>query len=181
MVIDIDKYVDFLCLHKLSTSQFLILWLIYIKDQNNINKTQEKGLFSKHDLEYLIDTKFLLNYGSKINIIDYTVSEKFTKAILIDEDDAYEELCSVYPPWMIVKGVKWPMIKGDPYKIAKEYYKCHKGNKLSHERIYSITERYFKTNPVQGNIEDYILNRRWNLLEEDLQKSGGLQDAFKTL
>lgn len=188
MITDIDKYVDFLCKHRLSESQFLILWLVYTKDKNNLNKyIQVKGNFSKHDIHYLIDCKFLDYYNDRdiingnFNMIDFQVSEKFSKIVIIDEDDAYEELCSVYPKWMEVKGTKWPMIKGDPMKIGKSYYKAIKGNKLAHQRVIDITIKYFKNKPVLSNIEDYVLNRRWNLLEEELDKSGGSQDVFKTL
>jgi hypothetical protein len=183
MITDIDKYVDFLCRHQINEHQFLILWLIFNKDTESIKKyKQAKGEFSTIDIEYLIDRGWItdFNVASAYNIFNMLVTDKFTKAVVIDEDDAYEELCKVYPPWMTIKGVKVPMISGDPSKLSKEYHKAHKGNRLAHQRILSITERYFKNKPPMTKIENYILNRHWNLLESELDKGVG-QDVFKTL
>jgi hypothetical protein len=51
---------------------------------------------------------------------------------------------------------------------------------LAHNRVIDITSRYFKDHPPLGKIEDYILNRQWNLLEEELTK-GSNKDAFTKL
>lgn len=182
MIVDIDKYVNILITQRISAHQFLILWLVHHKDRKNLEHLIATNNISKHDISYLVDINLLQDWNNGQGaLVDYIVTEKFTRAIFVDEDDAYEQLCSVYPPWMIVKGTKWPMIKGDPYKIGKEYFKCHKGSRSEHERIMNITIKYFKTKPVMGNIEDYILNRRWNLLEKELDKSGGGQDAIGVL
>lgn len=185
MITDISKYIDFLCDLGISEGQFLILWLIHTKDKVSITKYKNcKGEFSIHDIEYLIDRDYINDFGiikdgkRDYNIYDFLVTDKFSKVVIIDEEDAYQELCAVYPPWMTVKGTKWPMIKGDPYKIGKEYYKCYKGNRLAHNRIVDITKRYFSNHLVQGNIEDYILNRRWNLLESEVRD---ISDSFKTM
>ncbi len=186
MIADINKYVDFLISNNLTEHQFLILWLIQTKDEENIKRYRNKfGQFDVDQIFKLIEYGWIEDFGTvkddkqNFNIYNFLVNDKFTKNVVVDEEDAYQELCAVYPKWMDVKGTKWPMIKGDPYKIAKEYLKCHKKNKLAHDRIVRITEQYFKNHPVQGNIEDYILNRRWNLLEELITTS--TTDSFKKL
>lgn len=181
MITDIDKYVEFLCKHGINEHQFLILWLVHNKDTESIKKYKiAKGDFSSIDIEYLIDNGFLINLGTGYNIFDIIVTDKFSKVIVIDEDDAYEELCKVYPPWIDVRGIKYPTIKGDPMVVAKDYKKAHKGNRIAHQRILDITTKYYKTHKVTGNIHDYIQNRRWNLLEEELGKGAGT-DAFRSL
>lgn len=186
MISDINKYVDFLTINKLSEHQFLILWLVYTKDQENIKKLKNCRGFDIHAIEYLITHKWLDDFGlvkdnqHTFNIYDFIVTDKFTKVVVIDEDDAYEELVAVYPKWMTIQGIKRPAANGDPYKLAKEYFKYYKGNRIAHNRVIDITERYFKNNPVVEGIEKYILNRRWNLLEEELSSGKGI-DVFKTL
>lgn len=187
MITDIDKYVDFLCKYKINEHQFLILWLVHTKDEQNIKKYKDiKGQFNVYDIQYLIDIGFIDDFGlvndnkRDYNIFDFIVTDKFSKAVVIDEEDAYEELCKVYPPWINVKGIKYPTIKGDPTVVAKDYFKCFKGNRLAHERIVDITRRYYQRNPPTGNIHDYILNRRWNLLENELFSGAG-SDAFKVM
>lgn len=174
MIADINKYVDFLTINKLSEHCFLILWLVHTKDQENIKKYKNAfGNFDSNAIQYLIDTGWLIDLHFSVdssireyNINDFMVTDKFVKNTIVDEEDAYQELCSVYPKWMTIKGNKVPMITGDPYKLAKEYHKYHKNNKITHERVMSITSRYFKDHPPQVNIQNYILNRHWNQLEE---------------
>jgi hypothetical protein len=186
MITDIDKYVEFLCHHRLNEHQFLILWLIHTKDTKSIAKYKDsKGNFNIHDIQYLIDIGFIDDFGLStnnpyFNIFDFIVTDKFSKVVVIDEEDSYEELCKVYPPWIKVQGTKYPTITGDPRVISKDYFKCHKGNRLAHQRIVDITKRYYNVNPPTGKIHNYILNRQWNLLEEELNLGVG-SDAFKVL
>lgn len=185
MITDIDKYVSFLADNKLTEHQFLILWLIHTKDENNIKRYKQSfGQFDVGQVIDLINRKWIDDFGivkdnkQEFNIYKFIVGEKFAK-LIIDQEDAYEELCVVYPKFMDVKGTKYPMIKGDPYKNAKEYFKYHKGNKIKHEEAVDITKKYYTNHKVTGNIEDYILNKRWKLLKEELGGSSG--DVFETL
>lgn len=185
MISDVDKYVSFLADNHITEHQFLILWLVYTKDTANIKKYKQSfGDFDYQAIQYLIDSGWLDDFGiagqaREYNIYDFIVTEKFMK-VVIDEEDAYKELCDVYPKWMVVKGTKWPMIKGDPEENAKHYKRFHKNNRLVHDRVIRITKEYFKTNPVQSNILDYIQNRRWELLDAELKQGVG-KDAFRTL
>jgi len=155
MIADINKYVNFLTENHLSENHFLILWLVYTKDVENIKKY--KQTFGDFDVNAII------------------------KRIVIDEEDSYEELCQVYPKWLLINGSKVPAITGDPVKIAKDYLKCHKKNRIAHERVINITKNWFKSKPyAQEKIENYILNRRWNLYEEELTK-GSKENIFQTL
>jgi hypothetical protein len=186
MLIDISKYIDILCEHKISEQQFLILWLVHTKDTENIKKYKEKkGQFNILDLQYLVDIGLLMDFRrteqDEWNIYDLLVTDKFTKSVIIDEEDAYEELVKVYPPWFYVKGTKWPSVKGNPIELTKEYKKCHKNNKAAHERIIHITSTYFKGKYAIAKIEDYIRNRMWNLLETELEKEVQKDNIFKTL
>lgn len=175
MISDIDKYVDFLVDNDLNEHSFLILWLVHTKDVENIKKYKLKfGNFSSDAIEYLIDRGWLidLHYSAnglrEYNINELLVSDKFVNRVVIDEEDAYEELVRAYPKWIKINGVNRPTTNGNPRELAKEYLKYHRKNKLAHERVLNITTRYFQSNPVFEGIEKYILHRHWNLLEEKL-------------
>jgi hypothetical protein len=185
MISDISKYVDFLTEHEISEHQFLLLWLIHTKDIVNIKKY--KKVFKEFNTEAivdLIDRGWIDDFGlvkdnmRTYNIYDFMVTETFTKAVIVDEEDAYEELKKVYPKWFNIGGNRIPAITGDPRLIAKEYWKCHKGNKLIHQKIVEITKKALEGKPPPVKIENYILNRMWELLEEDTQ---GSKDAFTIL
>lgn len=185
MITDISKYVEFLADNKLSEHQFLILWLVHTKDKANIAKyIRGLGEFNFEAIEDLIDRGWIDDFGlvkdgkRTYNIYDFIVTDTFIKACIVDEEDAYEELKKVYPKWFTINGKRVPAITGDPLEIAKMYFKCHKGNKLAHEKIVSITKKYHEKNkdPMM-KIQNYIANRTWELIEEDTNTP----DAFTTL
>lgn len=188
MISDINAYVDFLTKNKISEHQFLILWLVHTKDKENIKKYKQSfGEFDLHALQALIDRNWLDDFGlvtdniRTFNIYDFIVTDKFTNVVVIDEEDSYEELCKVYPNWLFINGVKIPAVTGDPSINSKEYFRYHKGNRLAHQRVVSILRKWFANKPyAQEKISNFILNRRWNLLDEEMNKGVG-QDMFKTL
>lgn len=186
MITDIDKYVDLLCENAITEHQFLILWLVHTKDETNIKKYKSRfGDFNVSQILDLIDRGLLDDFGTikdgkqQINIYNFIVTDKFTKVVIIDEEDAYEELVIVFPKWFNIKGQNFSTRNSDPYKNAKEYKRYHKNNRLAHERVLRITKSYYSSNPTNISIEKYILNRIWNDIEDTL--SGGKADSFKVL
>ena len=179
MIGDIDKYVDFLSTNNLSPTQFLYLYLCYTQDKKNIDKLE----IDRFDINYLVDNGWLSEvWEGGLIVYDLhksTVRKKFIDKFAIDEEDAYQQLCDVYPKWIVVKNIPYPTIKGDPAKIAEIYRKYHKNNKHLHEEAVEITKKYYNNHPVTGNIEDYILNRRWLLLKDMINEFK--KDAFSIL
>lgn len=186
MIADIDKYVDFLTENKITEHQFLILWLVHTKDNNNIRKYKQSfGQFNTDQVIDLVDRGWIDDFGTikdnkiEFNIYNYVVTDEFVKKFIIDEEDAYHRLIAIYPRWFIIKGIKFPTVTGDPLKISKEYAKYHKGNKLATDRVEKITKLYFEKNPIAiAKIENYVLNRMWNLFEDEAM---GTKDAFQTI
>lgn len=178
MIGDIDKYVDFLSTNNLSPSQFLYLYLCYTQDKKNIDKLS----INDYDIKYLADTGWLegtCTIDGEYNLYKCNVTKDFINKFAIDEEDAYQQLCDVYPKWIVVKNIPYPTIKGDPAKVAEIYRKYHKNNKHLHEEAVEITKKYYNNHPVTGNIEDYILNRRWLLLKDMINEFK--KDAFSIL
>ena len=125
MISDVSKYVSFLTEHKISEHQFLILWLVHTKDKANIVKY--KMTFKEFNIEAiidLIDRGWIDDFGlvkdgkRSFNIYDFIVTDTFTEAIIVDEEDAYAQLRAVYPKWFNINGRKVSAVGGDPLKIA---------------------------------------------------------------
>lgn len=177
MITDVSKYVDFLATNQLTEHQFLILWLVHTKDKDNIALYRRKvGDFDISAIDDLIERQWLDDFGliknnrREFNIYDFIVTDKFTKVVLADEEDAFEELRKVYPKWFTIGGIKKTAVGGDPDKMAHEYrMRGHKGNKLEHDRIVDITRKYYegKSEPDM-KLENYIKNKHWTLIEEEL-------------
>lgn len=180
MISHIDNYIDFLCENSISEHQFLILWLIHTKDLTNITKYKRK--FERFDVDEILDLierGFIDDFGlvkdnqRTFNIYDFIVTDKFSQIVVIDEDDAYNELVSVYPPWILISGPntapkKVPSITGDPYKLSKEYNKFIKQNRLVHNDIIVTIKEYYKERKyAMEKIENCILNKRWILMKQE--------------
>ena len=59
------QYVDYLCKHKISPTQFLFLYIIYENDYASLYKfVHENGGFELKELEDLEDRGYLINEGS---------------------------------------------------------------------------------------------------------------------
>lgn len=180
MISHIDNYIDFLCDHKITEHQFLILWLIHTKDASNITKYKKSfQQFNTNEIIDLIERGFIDDFGlvkdneRTFNIYDFIVTDKFAQVVTIDEEDAYDEFVSVYPPWILIEskgiaGKKVPSITGDPYKLAKEYNKTIKKNRLVHNDIIAIVKEYYKERKyAMEKIENCILNKRWILMKQE--------------
>jgi hypothetical protein len=187
MIDDIDKYIDLLCELQINEHQFLILWLVKTKDEKNIAKYKaRKGDFNIHDIMYLIDMNYLNDFGiikdgeRHFNIYDFLVTDKFEKAVVVDKDEAFEELVGVYPSWFNIQGKRVPAKSFDD-KLADEYHKYHKNNRLKHEKVIAITRDYhekFTGGFAQVKLENYIRGRMWLIYKEMLD--GGPADiGFK--
>lgn len=190
MVDDIRKYVDILCELDITEHQFLILWLVSTKDEQTIARYRaSKDQFKIDEITDLVDRGLLEDFGTihngvkSFNIYDFLVTDKFQKEVVIDKDDAIEELIAVYPSWFVIQGKKWPAKTFDIDALGKLYFPAHKGNKAKHEKIVQITKDYHEkiTNGVaQKKIEDYIRGRLWILFEEALNENKGGDIGFTT-
>ncbi len=189
MIDDISKYLDILCDLNINEHQFLILWLVDTKDERNIARYKsKKGDFSIVDIEYLIDMGYLDDFGTikdghrTFNIYDFLVTDKFKKVVTIDKDDAFDELVSIYPSFFNIKGLKVPAKSFDD-RLADEYFKYHKNNRIKHEKVIAITKDYhekFTGGFAQKKFEDYIRGRIWIIYQEMLTNEGGGDIGFKT-
>lgn len=190
MIDDIKKYVNFLCDLEITEHQFLILWLVSTKDEDTIRAYKlGKGDFRVDEIIDLIDRGYLEDFGTikdgvrNFNIYDFLVTDKFTKSVIVDKDDAVEELLAVHPKWFNIKGTKVPAITYDIDKLGKLYFQYHKGNRLKHEKVVQITKDYYSRPGyefAQKKIEDYISGRLWILFEEEVQAHKGGDIGFKT-
>lgn len=180
MVDDIDKYIDVLCELEITEHQFLILWLISNKDEANIAKYRLKFKnFKTNEILDLIDRGFIEDFGvvrdgiQTFNIYDFLITDSFKKRMIVDTDDAFEELVSAYPSFFNIKGQKVPA-KAYDERLAEEYRKYHKNSKSKHDKVIEITKNYhekFTKGFAQKKIEDYIRGKIWIIYEEALKEN----------
>lgn len=162
---DQNAYVDFLTKNKLSTNQFLLLYLLYteqmIKSENslkfkkvgNIYKwmTEGKG-WSIGEIDDLIAKDYVFGIkslhetpeGKKLSysIDQLILTQKFSDLMFINANFAFEEILELYPDtFQIVKDGHTNTVftkSGDLDKVQLNYSKLIKNNILKHEETKQI-------------------------------------------
>lgn len=156
---DVNEYVDFLTKHKLSTNQFLLLYLLYTekfvkvddklkyKRIGNIYKWSSEGKgWTKEEIEDLINKDYVFGIKStnpKDGALTYFVdqlilTQKFSDLMFINTNFAFEEILEIYPDTFIVNQSTVFSKSGDLEKVALNYSKLIKNSIVKHEEIKNI-------------------------------------------
>lgn len=181
MIYEIDKYTDVLCKGKITPNQFYICWLLYTKDDVNLQKyINMKGGLDTADLQDLIDKGFILNSNPKalaFSTANLFVSLEFGELVLIESEDAWDELFNAYPAYLIVNQNKIPAktFTFTDERLAKEAYtNILKKNKFLHKRIIEAVEKYKEQNSGYATIklDKFITGKHWEEIDkQDEQQS----------
>lgn len=156
---NVTDYTEFLIKHKLSTNQFLLLYLLYtekmVKTKTGkvsysegtcLYKWQAKGKgWSQPEIEDLVDKEYLVAFtksysvqGSTLTgyaIDDLILTQKFYDIMFISTEHAFEELLEIYPDTINVSGTIVFTKSGDLEKVAEGYSKLIRNSITAHEKV----------------------------------------------
>ena len=147
-----NEYITFLLKTGLTQQQFLLLFLIYKKEQNNIDKYKARfpnadhTMIGREETMYLLETEWLAL--SKTNIL--IVTEKFTKHFVSDSQEwCLNELLELYPPFIDKGGVNIPLVTVDKHVYSLKYnrrinYSVHVHQQIVEDLKYGILKGYIK-------------------------------------
>ena len=156
---DVNAYVDFLTKNKISTNQFLLLYLLYTekfvkvddklkyKRIGNIYKWASEGKgWTKEEIEDLIDKDYVFGIKSlnpKDNTLTYFVdqlilTQKFSDLMFINTTFAFEEILEIYPDTFVVNQSTVFTKAGDLDKVQANYSKLIKNSIAKHEEVKNI-------------------------------------------
>lgn len=175
MIYDVDKFTDFIIKMQLTPTQFFICWLLERNDVGNLKRYIDAfGKLEEKDLEYLIvDKGYIVNTAPQSRYLDVNslfVSIDFKESILIDEDEAFEQLRDAYPKYVQVNGTKFPstgLTLSDHTVLNEMYAKEIKNNKFRHEQILNLVEKWKETvgENAPFKIDKFITSKYWKELE----------------
>lgn len=175
MIYEVDKFTDYLVDTQLTPTQFFICWLLERRDLDNLSKyLKGVGKFDGHDFQYLIDKGYLVNTDpncKEFNASNLVVTLEF-KEMLIDEDDAFEELLDIYPKYVAVDGRRFPttgLTLSDHLLAKQAYHSTIKNNKFLHIRIINTIKTWKDKigEDAPFKIDKFITSRYWLELEKD--------------
>jgi len=157
---DADAYVEFLTKNRLSTNQFLLLYLLYTEQMFKINKklkfksigniykwSNEGTGWSENEIDDLISKDYVFGIKSRqVNgVINYSIdqlilTQKFSDLMFINGNFALDEILEIYPDTISVNGTIYFTKNGDLDKIAVDYCKLIKNSIHKHEEMKGILQ-----------------------------------------
>jgi len=166
----VKQYVDYLCKHEISPSQFLFLYIIYENDYASLYKyVHQNGGFDLKELHDLEERGYLVNQdmSSATSFADnYTVTNKFLRELYnTDVSAIYEEFFDSYPVQIYVDGKRLPG-RNATIKTRTYYKKKIAPKRATHLRVMNALD-YAKENAlITMGMEKWIDTEQWKSIEE---------------
>lgn len=184
---DETAYVDFLCKHKITTNQFLILYLLYTermvsskklsytKTGNIYKYSQENIGWAREEVEDLIKKEFIVDCNTTADLFfdKLILTEKFSELMFIDNYIAWDELLDEYPEKVIINTGTFFLKAVDPDEWATKYIKIIKRSKKKHEEVIELVKWGVENGKVNMRIDRFILGRVWESLKKLRDEEGG--------
>ena len=183
---DEQEYVEFLIKNKLSTNQFLLLYLLYTERMcknkgkttyattGNIYKwiTEGKG-WKKEEVEELIKLKYVIGFekNNKYEIDQLILTEKFFDLMFIDTEDAFNEILELYPDRMIINNQTTFTKAGDLSKVADAYAKMIKNNLKKHEEMKELIKYAAERGLCKYKIENFLSKGVIDAIKKEIGES----------
>lgn len=176
MIYETEKYIEVLTKLRITPSQFIFAWMIYNKQWELIKKYMNTfGSFDIDEIRDLMDKDVILNTnrnGKEINARDLMVTEIFANEMLVDADDAWEELKEKYPGKVRVNDTLFAskgLTFSDEKACAERYKQILKGNKYLHNTILALLEGWKNKNGGYATmkIDKFITSEYWKELETE--------------
>ena len=178
MFIDVDKYVEFLHDNEINANQYLFCYLLATEDYDNITKVMRDNPLKIQEIDELIAYGRIMirdwdKNDPRFKLRNVMITESFKKKLIIDTDDAAEELWKSYFDYGYWNDQRVPARDISPEELAVLYKKIIKNNQQEHERILNITKQFVKSREyAQRGLRKYVENRDWELLEKEGLGSG---------
>lgn len=161
-MINHTDYLDFLFTTGLSQPQFLLLYLIYKKDQDSINRYKERFPTGDGTMIGKYYTKQLIEEGWLTVTTDKTlkVTHKFRKYFVINET-ALNELLDIYPPFIDKEGVNIPLVTVDKYQYSLKYNRRIMKSVREHDEVVKDLQFGIDKGYIRFGIVKFIDSEMW--------------------
>jgi hypothetical protein len=202
IIANVTDYVKFLIKHKLSTNQWLMLYLLYtekmVKNKQgkvtydiagNVYRWQDKGKgWTQAEIQDLVSKDYIIAFKKNYTIDNQTIygymmddlilTDKFAEIMFIDMEAAFEEILELYPDTMLVNGSTVFTKSGDLDKLSDAYHKAIKGSIHEHEKIKAIVsyakERSLCNMKLDKFLSKGVIDPIKKMMEENYDSGGDI-------
>jgi len=170
MIIDLERWVEFLHKTKLTPGQYTLLSIMYEKKFKLIYqlKASNDRVLTKEEVHDLVDLGYIYNWNeSGMYALDQF--EMTEKGIEIFEKNCEwvcaETFITTYPKWLFINGKQVSARSCDLDQLERLYFK--KVVKTGqHQRVMEQLLWAIKNHKISMGIEKWFLSRQWEAIEE---------------
>lgn len=188
-MIDINKFIDFLCKNQLTPNQFTFCYLLctddVVKRTSNEIAFSNKGNIYKYfneigaivsiqDIRYLEDRGFIVDTNKKGDTYydNFVVTQTLIDLLFGKEED-FEDLWKLYPAFIKIDGRSIPAKSCNPDELSKKYFIILRKTSFTHSDVIE-TLKYCKENDlISMGIEKWVMSRQWENFKEKPKKDDG--------
>lgn len=172
-MIQVDRYIPFLKKNKLTSSQFLLLLLLYQKKYKLIEEyklmfpTEDGSMIGKYPLDDLIKRGYIEQVNpTDVTAKSYTITTKFSK-IFCDKFEAGNQIWDLYPRIVTNEGKNFPLKLWDKNEMRDVYYERINGNYEEHLEVLKDLEYAIENGLIKGKLENFIKSEAWTDIRKE--------------
>lgn len=170
MIIDLERWIEFLHKVKLTPAQYAFLAIMYEKNYKLIYMIKDisNNVLSKDELQDLLDRDYLYNWNDTgaYKLDQFELTEKCTK--MFDAKCTWacaEQFIEAYPKWLYINGKQVPARSCDLDTLEKEYYRKVVKRGL-HPTVMEQLQWAVKNHKISMGIEKWFSSRQWESIAE---------------
>ena len=171
---DPKQFVAFLAKHRLSSDQFLFMYLIYRELYTELYTYTEqvKGLHPE-EIQDLIRRGYLKNenVSNEYFADSFIVTEKFTSEIFKVAKEAALEFWNAYPPLLWVDGKRFSALAVDKEAFLEDYMEKIGFSRRLHSKVMKALNYGKELNAVNIRIDRWYKAKSWEQLEKEMNES----------
>jgi hypothetical protein len=178
---NVNGYVGFLIEHKLTTNQFLLLYLLYTesmaKDEKgklryttagNIYKWHEESTgWTEGEIKDLIAKDFAICTSKEnISIDSLILTSKFSEIMFIEANFAFQEFFDTYPSTVNING-ETAFLKGVDLNMLSLLYSKHVNNSATvHKDIMEALRYGIDRGIIKTRIDKFLSSKMWKTIAD---------------
>jgi hypothetical protein len=190
---DVNEYVDFLIKNKLTTNQFLLLYLLFtekmVRDSKGKMQYSESGAiykwldkgkgWCKQEIVDLEEKGYLIPVSKDNYQIDQLiVTTKFSDVMFINLEMAFEEILDIYPDTILVEGNVVFTKSGDLERVSQEYRKIIKNSIKKHEEVKELIKFAIEEKLVKSKLDKFLTKATIDSLGRLKEQRNGTRNEF---
>lgn len=170
MIIDLERWVEFLHSAKITPAQYAFLAILYEKKYKLIYMIKDisTNVLPKDELHDLIDRDYLYNWNDAgaYKLDQFELTEKCRK--MFEQKCSWvcaEEFIAAFPKWLYINGKQVPARNCDLDELTKEYYKKIVKRGM-HVQVMEQLKWAVENRKISMGIEKWFTSRQWEALLE---------------